>query len=120
MPPLSEGHRDRGAPPFVGFGEHPATGIVHESVGERPADAALRLVGDEVVRGEAPLRGCVRVQGAALHESMDALRLEESGRDRHVETGEAAEGMLGAVEALAGQAGVLKDRSGGFLSAIRA
>jgi methyl-accepting chemotaxis protein len=36
------------------------------------------------------------------------------------DTGQAAGGMLGAVEALADQAGVLRDRSGRFLGAIRA
>ncbi|MBO1073588.1 methyl-accepting chemotaxis protein [Roseomonas marmotae] len=94
---------------------------------------AIRGIGATVERTSeiaTAIAAAVEQQGSATQEiARSAAQVAEAtgtvtqriGVVRQVaaETGEAAGGMLGAVEELAGQAGMLRQRSGSFLSAIR-
>jgi methyl-accepting chemotaxis protein len=95
---------------------------------------AIRGIGSTVERTAeiaTAIAAAVEQQGAATQEiARSAAQVAEAtgtvsqriGLVRQVaaDTGEAAGGMLGAVETLAGQSGVLRDRSAAFLKAIRA
>jgi methyl-accepting chemotaxis protein len=95
---------------------------------------AIRGIGATVERTAeiaTAIAAAVEEQGAATQEiARSAAQVAEAtgtvsqriGLVRQVaaETGEAAGGMLGAVETLAGQSDVLRDRSATFLKAIRA
>jgi methyl-accepting chemotaxis protein len=94
---------------------------------------AIRGIGSTVERTSeiaTAIAAAVEQQGAATQEiARSAAQVAEAtgtvsariGVVRQVaaETGQAAGGMLGAVDTLAQQSGVLRDRSGAFLKAIR-
>jgi methyl-accepting chemotaxis protein len=94
---------------------------------------AIRGIGTTVERTSdiaTAIAAAVEEQGAATQEiARSAAQVAEAtgtvsqriARVRQVaaETGNAAGGMLGAVEELAGQADVLRERSGAFLQAVR-
>jgi methyl-accepting chemotaxis protein len=95
---------------------------------------AIRGIGGTVERTSeiaTAIAAAVEQQGAATQEiARSAAQVAEATgtvtrriglvRKAAEDTGSAAGGMLGAVEELAGQASVLRDRSGAFLTAIRA
>jgi methyl-accepting chemotaxis protein len=95
---------------------------------------AIRGIGATVERTSGiatAIAAAVEEQGATTQEIARSAALVAGGTDRvsrsiasvraaAEETGEAAGGMLAATEALAGQTTILREKSAGFLRAVRA
>ena len=91
MPALRDRDGDGGTPPLVGLREHPSTRSIDEGVDSGDAEPALRLLSDQVVRGEATLGRGIRVKEPARDERVEAVDLEEPGRHGRLEMREAAD-----------------------------